>query len=314
MLLSLATPKQRVTAANGTVFFNDFNNTLHAEVNGVQEPVALNLGACNWTVSQQGEVAFLFHADGIPCLAIVDPVRHTRLIQQLRRHKLLDLLLLEDRFVAAIPGYLLSGRRGERGELCWQGMRALDCGAGFRFQVEDGRLLTYAKRGSCLRYRLDLTDGGRSAAFDQSRLWDILFRQAFAPDFRPPAPETPPENAAQLLDLFRSAAREHTVTDSGARLLALLTLLPQADLDRVGVLIALDWEMQYTGGLDEPFPTLGLLNRLLRADDPAQLAPRKLNQSQLLKWSRSFEDGTGVGRWAKPIQRVPYTDCLLTEA
>ncbi len=313
MMLSLTTPKRRVVASDGTIFFNDFNDTLHVDLDGVQEPVALNLGTSNWTVSDAAEVAFLFHADGIPCLAIVDPRRHTRLIQPLSQHKLLNLLLLKDRFVAAIPGYLLVGRRDDRGALSWQGMRALDCGAGFQFQLEDSGLLSYTKRGSCLRFFCDLDNRGTTSAFDPQLLRTILFRQSFAPAYLPELTEedcTPP----RLLSIFRDAAAHHGATDAGLRLFALLSLLEQQgwrDRDTLPDLVALDWELQYSSGLDQPFPTMPLLRRLMQASDPVQLRPGRLIQTQLLKWSRKFEDGTVIGRWAKPLNRVPYSDIII---
>lgn len=316
MILSLAAPKRRVTAPDGTIFFNDFNNALHVDLHGVQEPVALNLGTSNWTVSEQGEVAFLFHADGIPCLAIVNPGVHTRLFQQLSHHKLLDLILLKDRFVAAIPGYLLTGQRNEDGSLSWQRMRALDCGAGFRFRLEDDGLLTYSKRGSCLRYSYDLDTRKTSSVFDPAHLWSILFSQAFFPAFLPELPGEFSFAVSDLLDLFRDTAAHHAVSGSGLRLYALLSLLErsgQNTLSTLQELVALDWELQYANGLDEPFPTMQLMDKLFRAPSPAGLHPGRLIQSQLLKWSRKYEDGTIIGKWAKPINKIPYTDTLLDE-
>lgn len=316
MILSLGTPKRRVTTPDGAIFFNDFNNTLHVDLHGVQEPVALNLGTSNWTVSQRGEVAFVFHADGIPCLAIIHPASHTRLFQQLSRHKLLDLLLLEDRFVAAIPGYLVTGQRNEDGSLSWKRMRALDCGAGFRFQIEDDGTLSYSKRGSSLRYLYDLDSRTASAVFDPQHLWNILFSQAFFPAFLPPLPDGFSFSSSDLLDLFRDTAAQHTVSASGLRLYALLSLLErsgQSTLATLQEMVALDWELQYSAGLDEPFPTVPLMDRLFRAPSPAVLHPGKLIQSRLQKWSRTHEDGTAIGVRAKPLNKIPYQDTLLEE-
>lgn len=316
MLQSLITPKRRVVTPDGTVFFLEFYDSLHVEVEGRQEPVALNLGTCNWTVSDAGEVAFFLQRDDGPYLAIVDPARRTRVLQSLRKHRLLDLILLPGRFVAAIPGYLVVGQRTPEGALSWSGMRAIDCGAEFRFSVDEGQVLSYSKRGSCMRHSYDLNTREASAAFWPARLRRILYRQAFVPAFLPDFPEGEPVTPALALEVFRTAAAGHTVSDAGLRLFSLLTQLerlPGADLDTLFTLVRMDWTLQYRQELDEPFPTMSLVQKLFTVRQADELAPDKLIQPQLMKWSKKFECAAVIGRRSKLINQVPYTDLTVED-
>ncbi len=313
MIDSLRTPKRRVVLPDGTIFFSDFSDTLHVDMQGVQEPIGLNLGTSNWTVSETGEAAFLFRTDDAPCLAIVDPARHTRLFQPLRDRTLLDLILLERKFYAVIPGYLVSGVRQENGALSWKGMRALDCGAGFRIRLEDSGDLSYTRRGTYLRYRYDPDSRKVDSSFSLQRLWDILFRQAFAGDYRPALPEDGACSIPSLLLVLRREAAAHPLNDTGVRLYSLLSLLERegAGTDTLLNLVGLDWKLQYSEGLDEPFPTLPLIQQLFQAEDPAALEPGKLYQKKVVRWSRQHEDDARLGRWSKPLNAAAYEDTVL---
>lgn len=314
MLQSLTTSKRRVVTSEGTVFFLEFYDSLHVELNGRQEPVALNLGTCNWTVSDAGEVAFFFYHDDEPYLAIVNPARRTRIFQSLRQHRLLDLLLLKDRFIAAIPGYLVVGQRTAEGALSWTGMRAIDCGAEFHFWLDDSNVLCYSKRGSCMRHTYDLTTRQTGAAFWPARLRRILYRAAFSPAYLPDFPENQPITPALALDLLQDAAREHQITDAGLRLFTLLTLLnqlPGAGLEDLFTLVRMDWTMQYGHELDEPFPTMALVQKLFSVSSVQELVPGKLIQPQLMKWSKKFECSAVIGKRSKPINQVSYTDLRI---
>lgn len=316
MNLSLTTPKRRVVTPDGTIFFNEFYDTLHVERSGgTPEPIALNLGSSNWTVSDAGEVAFFCQLDDQPHVVIVHPARRTRILQPLTRHPLLDLLLLEDRFVAAIPGYLVLGRRTPEGALSWTGMRALDCGTEFHFHTEpgpDGKpQLVYAKRGSCLEHTVALDTGEKAEAFSAQRLQRILFRLAFAPVFLPQlSPEVP--TLSGLLELFRQTAQTHPrLTEPGLRLMTLLFLLdrlPGASFDTLSALVRNDAVLQYAKGLDEPFPTMSLLQDLVTVSHAEQIVPGKLIQPQVVKWSRAFECAAVPGRRARLIRKIPYQD------
>ena len=314
MILSLTTPKRRVTCPDGTIFFNEYYDTLHVDRSGVQEPIALNLGSANWTVSDAAEVAFLCQLDDVPHVVIVDPARRTRATPSPARPRPPAPRPLRARLGAAAPGYLVLGRRTPEGALSWTGMRALDCGTEFHFSVDETGAeprLDYSKRGSCQRHSLWLDSGRKEDAFWPERLQRILFREAFSPVYLPPLPEGE-LTLSGLLDLFRETARTHPgLTPPGLRLLALLFLLdrmPGATMDALLTLARNDALLQYAKGLDEPFPTMALMQQTVTLSHAGEIVPGRLIQPQAVKWSRTFEGRTAIGRRARIIRKVPLRD------
>lgn len=315
MILSLKTPKQRVTAPNGTIYYAEQYSTLHAETAAGEEAMALNLEHNNWAVSARSELAFVTQGtDGAtPQLIIADPVAHTALAQRLEGHSLLNVLLLEREFVANIPGYLVVGKRREDGALLWKGMRSVDFGAGFRFRVE-GRQLLYTKRGCCDTCTYDLDSRTRARRYDPELLWAALFGGAFQSSFVPPFD---PEAAQTLAGLKRSltgAAAEHAFTAKGIAVFAIFSLLAERGVTRgedLAAAVELDFREQYMNELDERFPARRTVDALFRADASDPLPVQRPIQSRQHRWCLHHEPLAGLGKRARLIRPDQYRISLV---
>jgi len=316
MLPSLKTPKRLVELPGGVQYYNDFGNTLHARFGERDIGLAVNLGTANWTVSPRGEAAFLMPSERGIQLVILDPIRRTRLFQGPSPEKftLINLLLCEDSFYAAVPGMLLRGRRDERGALLWTGLRALDMGAGYLFQREDDGVLAYTKRGTCDVFRYDPATGKTDRAPTPERLWQVLFSADFLPDYMPPFSGRGFPGISEFCDAFAAVAAEHHVSDVGVRVYALLSYLRSFDADTAEVLnklLALDWELQYSALIDEPFPSLLLLHELYRYKAPEEIPVRKLMHRKVIRWSRLYETDVRRVRQARPVRTEGFEDITV---
>lgn len=310
VILSLSTPKHRIVTGSGLIFYNDFNNNLHVELDGVETPLALNLGLSNWTVSDTGEVAFMLRDSDGDFLAIVDSVKRTRVFQRIEKFKLLDLLMVDGRFVGVTSGILLTGSRKENGALNLKGMRTLAMGADFRIQAEESGTIIYTKRGSCRKWKYSLAERKSVSEFEPTLLWDALFANSFK-NWRPKMPKEPLFNADEIQNVLESGALEHEVTEAGVYLLALISLLQrrtEINAELLQSLVDYDWELQYTRRINKPFPTIDLLNSILKATDLTMLRAEKIRYQLLRKWCNEFEKGVAISRWAKPVSNSLFTD------
>lgn len=313
MLLSLKNPKHRVITASGAVFYNDFSNTLHAELSDEHIALALNLGACNWTVSERDELAFFMPSDNGIRLVIIDPASRRRLFQSSWPENLepIDLLLRRDSFFAAVPGMLVSGPRGDDGRLLWTGLRCVDRGAGYLMRLTDGGLLSYTKRGTCGVFTYDPEARRTEESSSPERLWQVLFSRSFLPDFQPPFPGGGFPSMEELCLLFVAQAAEHRVSDVGVRVYALLSYLRGLDApvpELMDLMLSLDWQLQYGALIDEPFPSLLLLQEIYRCKSAQEIPRAKLMHRKLTRWSRMFESGKDFARLARPVRSEGFSD------
>lgn len=313
MLPSLKTPKRRVELDNGVNFYNDFSNTLHVVMDGHDEGLAVNLGTSNWTVSPRGELAFFMLSEAGKKLVILDPVRKTRLMQAPppEKFELINLLLCEETFYAAVPGILLHGKRDENGALLWTGMRAVDMGAGYLFQLEEDGRLSYTKRGTCDVFRYDPADRRTASAPTPKRLWEVLFASDFHPDYMPAFSGEGFPKISEFCDVFAEVAAGHKVSDVGVRVYALLSYLRPfraETAELLNKLLALDWELQYSALIDEPFPSLLLLHEIYQYKNAAEIPTRKAMHRKIIRWSRMFETGKRFAAQARPVRGLDYTD------
>lgn len=307
MLLSLKTPKQRLVTPSGAVFYNDFGNTLHAELPGESIALALNLGTCNWTVSEADEPAFFMLSDMGAQLVIIDTAKRRRLLQNNWPENLepIDLLLTRTAFYAAVPGMLVSGHRDEDGALLWEGLRCVDRGAGYLMSLTDTGQLSYTKRGTCSVFTYDPVTCKTEEAPSPERLRRALFSHCFQPDYLPPFSGSGFPRVEELCDLFAAHAAAHKVTDVGMRLYALLSYLrgfgaPAQELAEL--CMALDWQMQYCALIDEPFPSLLLLQDIYKYRLADELPRVQLMHRRLTRWSRLFETGKDFARRARVVR------------
>jgi len=313
MIPSLRTPKRRVETADGANYYNDFSNTLHVALGDCDSGLAVNLGTSNWTVSTKGELAFLMPSDTGTQLVTIDPVRRCRMFQpsQTERFDIVNLLLGEDAFYAAVPGMLLAGKRDDAGVLQWAGMRAIDMGAGYLFQLEDDGRLAYTKRGTCDVFRYDPKTGRTEAAPTPKRLWQVLFSADFMPDYVPEFNGKAFPEISEFCDVFAQVAASHKASDVGVRVYALLSYLRLFNADTAEMLnklLALDWDLQYTALINEPFPSLLLLHELFKYSDLGEIPVRKLMHRKIIRWGRIFETDKKFCSRARPVRLDGYTD------
>ena len=313
MLLSLRTPKRRVVTASGAVFYNDFSNTLHADLGGEHTVLALNLGTSNWTVSERDELAFFMPSDSGTQLVIADPTSRRRLFQGSWPEKLepVDLLLRRDTFFAAVPGMLVEGPRGEDGRLLWTGLRCVDRGAGYLMRLTDDGRLCYTRRGTSCVFTYDHEARRTEELPSQERLWQVLFSRSFLPDYHPPFPDCGFSSMEELCALFATQAATHRVSDVGVRVYALLSYLRGFDApvpELMDLMLSLDWQLQYSALIDEPFPSLLLLQEIYMHRSAQNIPRPKLMHRKLTRWSRMFETGKDFARRARPVRADGFAD------
>lgn len=313
MLLSLKTPKRRIATASGGVFYNDFSNTLHAELGGGHSVLALNLGTSNWTVSARDELAFFMPSDTGTQLVIADPAARRRLFQSSWPENLepIDLLLLRDTFFAAVPGMLVEGPRGEDGRLLWTGLRCIDRGAGYLMRLTDDGRLCYTRRGACDIFTYDPATRRTEGTPSPERLWQVLFSRSFAPDYMPPFPGGGFPSMEEMCGIFAAQAGTHRVSDAGVRVYALLSYLRELDApvpELMDLMMSLDWQLQYSALIDEPFPSLLLLQEIYRCKSPEDIPRTKLMHRKLMRWSRMFETGRDFARRARIVRSDGFED------
>lgn len=315
MLFSLRTPKNRIEMPNGDFFYNDFNNALHAEINGEHTVLAVNLGASNWTISTKGELAFLMPAVGGGIqLVITDPMTKQRVIQKPPpRFDIYNILLTDDMFFAAVPSMLVAGRRGDNGEPVWSRVRSIDRGAGYLFQTDDGRSLGFTKRGSCSVFQYDTLTGEKTETPDSKRLEQILFTDAFLPSRLPDIQRDIFPSADMLLGVIEKTAAEHKLTDKGVRLYALLAYIRNIrgnSADIFNRLLMADCDLQYSALINEPFPSLPLFQTVFNCKTPEDIRQPKLIPKKLLRWSRLFEADKSFARRSRPVGTNEYREIL----
>lgn len=313
MLLSLKTPKRRIATGSGAIFYDDFNNTLHADLGGGNMALALNLGTGNWTVSERDELAFFMPSDTGTQLVMIDPANRRRLFQSPgpEHFELIDLLLCAGRFYAAVPGMLVEGQRGADGALLWSGVRCVDRGAGYLMSLTDDGRLCYTKRGSCRVFAYDPKTRRTEGAPSPERLWQVLFSRSFLPDYLPPFDGGGFLCVEELCSLFARQAEEHRVSDVGVRVYALLSYLRGLDVptaELMDLMLALDWQLQYSALIDEPFPSLLLLQEIYKYKDAGSLPRQKLMHRKLIRWSRQFETGKDFARRARCVRVDGFED------
>lgn len=313
MIYSLRTPKQRIETPSGANFYNDFGNTLHMERGKENLALALNLGKSNWTVSDKDELIFFMPYEGEVRLALVDTVTKQRriLAKPPEHYKIIDLLITEKNFFAAIPGLLLIGNRTEEGDFIWKGVKAIDLGAGYRFTLEDDGRLAYTKRGTCSVFRYDPKTRRKDETPTPKRLWDMLYNHDFMPEFLPAFPGGGFPSIPELCESFAEVGAKHNVKDVGVRVYALLTYLRQFDVDTAEVLdrlLALDWEMQYSALIDEPFPSILLFHRLFEFKTPEEIPVTRQMLRKMTRWSRLFETDQSFARQARFVRSSKFED------
>lgn len=306
MIYSLRTPKQRIETPTAN-FYNDFGNTLHAERAGENLALAVNLGTSNWTVSDKDELVFFMKDAEDIRMALIDTVTKERrfLPKAPEQYNIIDLIITAERFYASIPGVLLTGKRDSDGSFIWKGIRTIDLGAGYLFTLEDDGRLAYTKRGTCGVFRYDPQTGKKEETPTPKRLWDMLYNHDFMPEYLPPFPGGGFPSIAELCDSFIEVAAAHHVKDVGVRVYALLAYLRQFDVDTADVLnrlLALDWEMQYSELIDEPFPSILLLHRLYQFKTPDEIPVTKLLHRKMTRWSRIFETDKSYARQARMVK------------
>lgn len=303
MLPSLTMPKQRIEPSAEQIFYNDFNNTLHVEENNNTLALALNLGPGNWTVSDAGEVAYFLSRENEQYIVIDAPGKKTRLIQKKSAPLFLNLLLTRDGFYAAIPGYLLQGKRLESAALDFMGMRAIDCGAQFMFRLEDDGRLSYTKRGSSLRYYFSSADRKKTTAADPKTIWRIAFYDSFVDGFIPTMPPEFDGSFSALREAFQAAAKNHKISDCGTRLFAILSMpcFSSGTAETFEMLLNIDWFSQYTNCSNNFFPSARLFDILFTTTDTQTLLPQKTVVAKMLKWSKKYENALAIGQRAKPL-------------
>ncbi len=316
MIYSLRTPKQRMETPSGANFYNDFGNTLHLERDGENEALAVNLGTSNWTVSDRDELVF-FTKDGEKTeLVILDTVTKEKKIlpPPPEQYKIIDLLITKDRYFASIPGLLLTGSRAEDGSLMWTGVKTIDLGAGYRFTLEDDGRLAFTKRGTCDVIRYDLRTRKKEDTPTPKRLWEMLFNHDFMPEYMPPFPGGGFPSIAELCDSFAEVAGAHHVADVGVRVYAVLSYLRQFKADTAEVLnkmLALDWELQYSALIDEPFPSILLLHNLYGFKTVEEIPDTKMMTKKMMRWSRLFETDKSYARQARIVRSLKYEEVRL---
>ncbi len=314
MIPSLRTPKQRIELPSGTAFFNDFANTLHMN-RGEDESYALavNVGKVNWTVSEKDELIFFTFDGENPVLMLIDTVKKTRKkIAIPEQFNITDIIITADRFFAAIPGLLVMGSRNEEGDLIWKKMRMVARGAGFRFRLEDDGRLAYTLRGTCSVFRFDPQTHKTEETPTPEQLWQMLFRADFKPEYMPDFPGGGFPSIKELTEAFENAAAGHNVTKIGTNAYSMLSYVNHhfegdtADiLDR---LFALDWDLQYTALIDEPFPSILLLHKLYQYRSIDELPATRLLAKKITRWSRIFETDRNFARHSRPVRSKEFTD------
>lgn len=313
MIYSLRTPKQRIETPTGANFYNDFGNTLHMERDRENLALAVNLGKSNWTVSEKDELVFFMLHQDEPRLALIDTVTKQRKILPVNteQYNIIDLLITADRFFASIPGLLVMGKRAEDGTFLWKGVKAIDLGAGYLFTLEDDGRLAYTKRGTCSVFRYDPKTGKKEETPTPKRLWDMLYNHDFMPEYLPPFPGGGFPSIAQFCDSFAEVAAAHNVKDVGVRVYAVLAYLRQFDVDTADVLdrlLAIDWELQYSALIDEPFPSVLLLHKLFQYKTPEEIPVTKLMHRKMTRWSRLFETDKTYARQARFVKSAEFED------
>ena len=319
MLYSLKTPKRRIETPDGANFYNDFSNTLHMEKGNVSMALALNLGTTNWTVSDSDELAFFMPCEADTQLAIIDPIRRKRIYQTpaSAQLNLINVLLTKDAFYAYVPGLLLRGIRDEHGVLLRKGIRSVDLGAGYLFQLEDNGILTYTKRGTCSVFSYDPVTRQTAEKRSPKRMWEVLFSADFLPEYMPPFTGARFPSIPELCEAFANAASDHKVSDVGVRVYALLSYLRQFEADTADVLdrlMALDWELQYSALINEPFPSVLLLQTIFRYKSPNEIPNTRLMHRKVMRWSRSFELNKSFAKQARPVNSGMFEDVRVDPA
>ncbi len=316
MIYSLRTPKQRIETPSGAIFYNDFANTMHMERGEEALALALNLGTSNWTVSDKDELAFFMPYEGETRLVVIDTVTKQRKVMPVfpEKYNIIDLLITKTNFYAAIPGLLTVGNRAEDGTFIWQGMKAIDLGAGYRFTLEDDGRLAYTKRGTCSVFRYDPVTRKKEETPTPKRLWEMLFNHDFMPEYMPAFPGGGFPSISEFCDAFAEVASDHNVVDVGVRVYALLAFLRQFDVDTADVLdrlLAIDWELQYSQLIDEPFPSLLLFHKLFDYKSPEEIPKTKMMHRKMVRWSRIFETGKDFAKRARVVRSSQFEEILL---
>lgn len=313
MIYSLRTQKQRIETPSGAVFYNDFSNTLHMARGEENHALALNLGTSNWTVSDKDELLFYLPSGDSAGLMLIDTEKKTRrrLPEPPEKFSLIDIIITKDRFFASIPGILVTGNRSAEGDFIWTGIKTIDLGAGYRFTLEDDGRLAFTKRGTCSVFRYDPATGRKEETPTPKRLWEMLFRNDFLPEYMPQFPGGGFPSIPELCAAFEDTAAGHHVRDIGVNAYAMLSYIRRYDADTASVLdrlFALDWQLQYSALIDEPFPSILLLHELYKYRSAEELPVTKMINVKIIRWSRIFETEKKFARQARIVRSKEFTD------
>lgn len=76
-------------------------------------------------------------------------------------------------------------------------------------------------------------------------------------------------------------------------------------------MLALDWELQYSALIDEPFPSILLLHNLYGFKTVEEIPDTKMMTKKMMRWSRLFETDKSYARQARIVRSLKYEEVRL---